>query len=132
MALNKLGDFLMTRGDPKDADQALRCREESLEILRRLHEKKPESAQAATDLFYAMYNMPIYYRKAGKLKEALKTGGSIGTILMEIEERGFNLDNNMKILLLALKSRCKRVIITASCFGMLLLVGIGYTIWRML
>ncbi|WP_374291630.1 hypothetical protein, partial [Desulfovibrio desulfuricans] len=132
IALDNLGDFLMTRGAPKDADQALRCREGSLEIRRRLYEKNPESAQAARDLFYGLNRMMLVYNQVGKKGKAMKLGAIFGPLLIDIEERGFDFDNKMKKDLASFKARGWRIAIIAGSLGLMLLTGIGYAIWRIL
>ncbi|MCB9952069.1 MAG: TIR domain-containing protein [Planctomycetaceae bacterium] len=50
VSLNKLGDFLSTRGGPGDAEQALEYYMRSLEVRERLLVNSPDSALAARDV----------------------------------------------------------------------------------
>jgi tetratricopeptide (TPR) repeat protein len=47
---NKIGDFLLRRGAPGDADRALAAYEAALETARKLAEDNPDSAEARRDL----------------------------------------------------------------------------------
>lgn len=65
ISLDEFFDLLMTRGGTGDADQALRCLEESLEICRRLHENDPDSAQAARDLSISLNRLGGFLKTRG-------------------------------------------------------------------
>ena len=50
VSLNKLGDFLASRGQPGDAEKALGHYERSLEVSEGLLRDNPQSGQAARDV----------------------------------------------------------------------------------
>ena len=70
IALVNLGEFQMTRRSTGDAEQALRCLEESLEILRRLHKNNPDSAQAASDIVFTLNKLGEFHMNRGGTGDA--------------------------------------------------------------
>ena len=65
VSLNKLGDFLATRGRPGDAEQALKNYTLSLEILESLLKANPGSAQAARDFSVGLNKLGVFLATRG-------------------------------------------------------------------
>ena len=57
VSLDRLGDFLASRGQPGDAEQALAHYQRSLEVSERLLADNPQSAQAARDVLVSLERM---------------------------------------------------------------------------
>jgi len=57
VSLSKLGDFLAQRGQPGDAEQALRHYTRSLEMREALQKQNPDSAQSARDVSVSQYKL---------------------------------------------------------------------------
>lgn len=60
VTLNKLGDFLASRGLPGDAEKALGHYERSLEVSERLLGANPESAQAVRDVMVSLERLAAF------------------------------------------------------------------------
>jgi hypothetical protein len=54
VSLTKLGDFYVARGQAGDAEEALRCFQQSLATVQQLREANPNSAQAARDMLVSL------------------------------------------------------------------------------
>ncbi|MBX7169263.1 MAG: tetratricopeptide repeat protein, partial [Pirellulales bacterium] len=63
VSLNKLGDFYLARGQAGDAEEALRCFQQSLELREQLQRANPGSAAAARDLLISRERMSAVLSK---------------------------------------------------------------------
>ena len=70
VSLNKLGDFLAQRGQPGDAEQALRHYTRSLEIREALQKRNPDSAQAARDVSVSLDRLGDFLAQRGQPGDA--------------------------------------------------------------
>jgi tetratricopeptide (TPR) repeat protein len=70
VSLNKLGDFLTQRGQPGDAEQALRHYTRSLELADGLLKQNPESAQAARDVSISLEKLGDFRAQRGQPGDA--------------------------------------------------------------
>ncbi|OYW75661.1 MAG: hypothetical protein B7Z37_12275 [Verrucomicrobia bacterium 12-59-8] len=65
VSLNKLGDFLAQRGQPGDAEAALKHYTRSLEQREKLLAANPDSGEAARDVVVSHYKLAAYCRQQG-------------------------------------------------------------------
>ncbi|MBX7169186.1 MAG: toll/interleukin-1 receptor domain-containing protein, partial [Pirellulales bacterium] len=75
VSLNKLGDFYLARGQAGDAEEALRCFQQSLELREQLQRANPGSAAAARDVSVSLNKLGGFYLargQAGDAEEALR------------------------------------------------------------
>ncbi len=75
VSLGRLGDFLAKRGQPGDAEQALRHYTRSLEICEALQKQNPDSAEAAGHVSISLDNLGDFLtqrRKPGDGEQALR------------------------------------------------------------
>jgi tetratricopeptide (TPR) repeat protein len=70
VSLERLGDFLATRGGPGDADTALGHFQRSLEVREKLHAANPDSAQAARDVSVSLNKLGDFLAKRGQEGDA--------------------------------------------------------------
>jgi tetratricopeptide (TPR) repeat protein len=70
VSLNKLGDFLARRGQPGDAEAALKHYTRSLEMSEKLLTANPDSAQAARDVSVSLKNLGNILIQRGQLGDA--------------------------------------------------------------
>ena len=70
ISLNKLGDFLVTRGRPGDADRAMEHFTRSLEIADSLLKANPDSAQATRDVFVSLCQLGVFLATRGRPGDA--------------------------------------------------------------
>ena len=71
VSLNKLGDFLAQRGQPGDAERALKHYERGLELSEGLLKRNPDSAQAARDVMFSHYKLGELHVKLHQFESAL-------------------------------------------------------------
>ena len=67
---NNLGNFHLQRGQPDDAERALGYFETSLKIREDLHQRNPDSAQAARDLSLSQNNLCDFLLRRGQPGDA--------------------------------------------------------------
>jgi tetratricopeptide (TPR) repeat protein len=70
VSLNKLADFLASRGQPGDADLALGHYQRSLEVRERLLAANPDSAQAARDVSVSLNKLADFLASRGQPGDA--------------------------------------------------------------
>lgn len=66
VSLNKLGDFLLFRGQPGDAEKALLHLQRSLEVSEKLLADNPDSAQAVRDVSISLEKLGDLHLKRGQ------------------------------------------------------------------
>jgi tetratricopeptide (TPR) repeat protein len=103
VSLNKLADFLASRGLPGDAEQALGHYQRSLEVSERLRAANPESAQAARDVSVSHFRLFHFHRQQGNQPEALASLAACFAILDSFAEAGRPMDAAMRQLHAELK-----------------------------
>ena len=86
VSLNKLGDFLSQRGQPGDADTALRHSTRSLEMREKLLAASPDSAQAARDVSVSLDRLGDFLSQRGQPGDA-DTALRHYTRVLEISEK---------------------------------------------
>jgi tetratricopeptide (TPR) repeat protein len=69
-ACNQLGDVLVIRGEPGDADQALKHYTRSLELAEALLKRNPDSAQAARDVLISLERLGDFLARRGQPGDA--------------------------------------------------------------
>ncbi len=72
VSLNKLGDFLSSRGKPGDAEKALSHYERSLKVREDLLQANPQSAEAARDVSVSLNKLGDFLSSRGKPGDAEK------------------------------------------------------------
>ncbi len=65
VSLGGLGDLLLQRGGPKDAERAQQHYEEDLAITEALHQAAPKNIQIAHDLALSLHNLADFYLRRG-------------------------------------------------------------------
>jgi len=70
VSLNKLADFLASRGQPGDAQQALAHYQRSLEVREQLLRANPDSAQAARDVSVSLNKLADFLARRGQPGDA--------------------------------------------------------------
>ena len=73
--LDSLGSFYLNRGQPGDADEALKCIEKSVEITQQEFEHNPNSNDAARNVSISLRNLGAFYlahSQSGDAEKALK------------------------------------------------------------
>lgn len=92
VSLNKLGDFLASRGLPGDAEKALGHYERSLEMSEGLLRANPESAQAARDVVVSHYKLAQFGRQSGDEAMTARHLRECHRLLHERISRGVTFD----------------------------------------
>jgi tetratricopeptide (TPR) repeat protein len=87
ISLNKLGDFLAARGQPGDADQALKYRTRELELSEELLKRNPDSAEAARDVSVSLEKLGDRLAARGQPGDAAAAQGHY--------ERGLKLSEEL-------------------------------------
>ena len=95
VSLERLGDFLATRGQPGDADKALGFYTRDLEIAETLLKANPGSAQAARDVVVSHYKMAALARGRGDVAGEEKHSRAIYDVLKPCIERGMTFDSTI-------------------------------------
>jgi tetratricopeptide (TPR) repeat protein len=91
VSLGHLGDFYLKRGQSGDAEQALRCFEQSLEIDRSVWLANPQSADAGKDMIISLQRTVEAYRTTGKIRKAIATAREFVSLAQKLEKDGFQL-----------------------------------------
>ncbi|WP_395794447.1 DUF4062 domain-containing protein, partial [Aquimonas sp.] len=86
VSLERLGDFLSSRGQAGDAEQALGYYQRSLEVRERLAAANPDSAQAARDVSVSLERLGDFLSRRGQAGDAEQALGHYQRSL-EIDER---------------------------------------------
>jgi tetratricopeptide (TPR) repeat protein len=98
VSLNKLADFLASRGQPGDAEQALGHYQRSLEVAERLLVANPESAQAARDVSVSHFKFFHFHRQRGDEAAAVASLRECFAILDSFARAGRPMDAQMRQL----------------------------------
>ena len=103
VALNKLADFLASRGLPGDAEQALARYTRSLEVRERLLAANPESAQAARDVLVSHFKLFDFHQDRGNEQKAMENLAPCFAVLDSFATQGRPMDAQMRQLYAQLK-----------------------------
>ncbi len=103
VSLERLGDFLSSRGKPGDAEKALSHYERCNEVLERLLQANPQSAQAARDVIVSCYKLGLFEGRRGKEDLARTYLKRCFTLLDTFTLEGRPMDPAMRAVHKALK-----------------------------
>ena len=92
VALERLGDFLVRRDQPGDAEAALKHCTRSLELREKLLQSNPNSAQAVCDVALSLRNLSIYCRDRGDREGEERNSRACYNLLRERIATGVTLD----------------------------------------
>jgi tetratricopeptide (TPR) repeat protein len=103
LSMFRLGGFLAHRGQPGDAEQALKHYTRELELSESLLKRNPDSAQAARDVMVSHWNLGDYKLKMIEIEPAITHFGQAIQVLDGMIAKGANADQarREKAILLA-------------------------------